>query len=47
VQRIGLVPPETDAETRKWLKEAIEFVGDVESPAGDGDDWDPERGFRR
>ena len=41
-----ILPPQSDGETRTWLKDSITHIGDIEGPCGGWEEWDPERGLR-
>ena len=43
VAKLEAVAQPADEERRAWLRDAILWVGDVESPAADPDDWEAVR----
>lgn len=40
VARLSSAAEPDEAAERKWLKDMILYIGDVESPAADPDDWE-------
>ncbi len=40
-----VIPAETEADVREYLKNSIKIVGDIVDTSGAWADWDPERGF--
>ena len=40
VARLEAVKPPDEEARRKWLRDMVVYIGDVESPAADPDDWE-------
>jgi len=40
VARLEAVKPPDEVARRKWLRDMVVYIGDVESPAADPDDWE-------